>query len=288
MWYFLHTYMTIIIKPLTGTSKALIYHSYIEAFSDYPLPLETGQEDTLRRWELLGLDHDLSYGAFLNGHLVAFVLNSAIQKNLYNFLTGVTQNYRGLHLIEMIYQKLEQEQHGFINIYLEVLKNNIPAFKLYQKLGFTPERELVSLKGRLSLTIPSLKNYTYEIRPLHYSEELVPLCLYKPAFENNSNLILKHKEQYELHELRKGKELMAYAIYHPQLMLIIELGSLGELKENFTQLFREMKLHQEELSLLNIDTRARELTSFFFECGLQLFAQQYEMKKSYGLLQAPR
>jgi GNAT superfamily N-acetyltransferase len=276
------------IKVLSEIPHLAIYQAFKAAFKDYPLALELGQTATLHRWQAAGVDFDLSYGAFDEDDLVAFVLHIPLNKLLFNLATGVIPSHRGRHLIQLIYQKIEQDRLGFETLSLEVLKNNLPALTLYKRLGFTIKRELLCLQGQLLLPGSTRSGAKYTIRSLYYSDEQERIRLYIPAFEGRRETLLKCSHFFEVHELRSSSKLVAYAIFRPETLEIKEIGAETPVLENLEQLFWEMKLNQQNVSLISIDQDRPDLISYFRERNLTSFAPQLEMSRPYFFLQVPR
>src|SRR3989344_1455706 len=266
-----------VIRALTGTSWETIYVSFAEAFENYVIPMTFNKETTLNRWEISSLDLDLSYGAFDQGKLVAFVLHIAGEEELYNLLIGVIPSHRGQHLIEKIYEKIEKElPHKRSS--LEVIRENRKALKLYEKLGFKIKRELLSFKGVLQIPKTEFPG-DYVIGPLSYSHEMSRIKLNSPAFENSQACLSQHPEFHECHCLIKDERMLAYIIFTPQLNSIREIGALPPVEKYLDPLLTKMKLNGEDLRMMNIDAESRELQFYLQQRGLELFVTQLEMTK---------
>jgi ribosomal protein S18 acetylase RimI-like enzyme len=270
--------MTIEIRRLTETSKEEIYQAFTEAFQNYVIPIVFNQEATLARWELAGVRYDLSFGAFIDSRLVAFVLHTSSDKTLYNFGTGVVPEYRGRHLIELIYQQIEKIP-DFNSYLLEVIQENTKAYHLYKKLGFIESRKLHSHQGQLTIEVPEDTALNYSILKLAYDDELSKIQLYNPSFENAKVTTLKNPEFYERHEIRDDSELLAYAIYCPTQLGLKEVGAKDDYEKNLDRLFLKMKLNHERLRIMNIDEKAQSFHQYLTTRGLFKFVTQYEMIK---------
>jgi hypothetical protein len=263
------------IKSLENTSPLEIYQCFKSAFTDYVIPLELDQNMTLERWKLAGVDYQKSYGAFDNGECIGFILNLNLGDTLYNFGTGVTPAHRGKQLVTKIYEKLPK----FDYYSLEVIKENVRAFHLYQKLGFVIERELISVTGTLEITEETNKNLTYRVLPLSYNPSHEAIRLFNLSAENSMATLMLHPTHYELHEIKAQNELKAYAIYHPATASLRGIGAAASIAENLDQLFIKMKLSGEKVRVMNIDLKARTVLDYFQERGLEILVAQYEMLK---------
>lgn len=266
------------IRTLTKTSLETIYLSFTEAFENYVIPMTFNKDITLKRWEISSIDFDLSYGAFDQGKLVAFVLHIPGEAELYNLLIGVIPSHRGKHLIEKIYEQIEKEL-PYKKSTLEVIRENRKAIKLYEKLGFKIKRELLSFKGALQIPEEEFPG-DYVIGPLNYSFEMDRLKLSSPAFENSQVCLSRNPEFHECHYLIKDGQIQAYIIFTPLLNSIREMGALTPVEKHLDPLLIKMKLNAEELRIMNIDARSKELLDYLQKRGLELFVTQQEMTKS--------
>lgn len=266
------------IRTLEHSPLKDIYECFTDAFANYVIPLQFDEEMTMERWKLADVDYRLSYGAFEGDHLVAFIIHLKTSEELFNFGTGVIPTHRGQRLVEKMYQQIEADHAGTYS--LEVIKENTKALKIYQHLGFKIKRDLISVQGVLNINTALDKHFHYDIRPLVYAEEMAKIRLYLPSVENSSDILTRYSDQYELHELRLDKKLMAYAVYYPKTGSIKEVGALSPIEENLDQLFLQMKLNGEKLRVMNIDGKAIGLISYFCDRDVNIFVSQYEMIKA--------
>lgn len=267
------------LRNLASISKHDVYDAFSKAFHNYVLPMNLKEEDVLLRWERSGVDFNLSYGVFDNNELVAFVLHTILNTSLYNFATGVLPSYRGQHLIERIYKEVQDELKGFDEFVLEVIKENLPAFNLYKKLGFAIQRELVSLSGELRIALPENMFSSYKIKPLLYTDEMKKLQLAEPGIERSYPALLRNEHLHEVHELRKNNKLVAFAIFTPEGLSLDAIGARQPSHFYLDELFLNMKLNFETIRVINIDGNSLELLEYFKGRGLLPFVTQYEMKK---------
>lgn len=268
------------ITPLTQTNPLLIYQAFTRAFENYVIPLEFNQERTFERWLEAGVDFNLSYGAFDEEELVAFILQVPVDKTLYNFGTGVVPSHRGQHLIEKIYHVIGEELPATERYILEVIKENTPALSLYKKMGFKIVRELISLRGDFTFITNQENGLSYDVTPIKNTTEMKQIRLASPGTEFSYPVLEKHPERHELHTLKNGSELLAYAIYTPGVMSLKELGANQRKESYLDQLFLHMKVNREKIRIMNIDSAAQDLVDYFQKRGLEIFVKQFEMEKT--------
>ena len=80
-------------RSLTGTSIKSIHEAFLQAFSDYKVPMNLSLETFEKKLKRNGFKPEFSAGAFENGRLVGFVLNGVREwdgeKTIYDTGTGV-------------------------------------------------------------------------------------------------------------------------------------------------------------------------------------------------------
>jgi GNAT superfamily N-acetyltransferase len=265
------------IKTLSDTSALEIFHAFQKAFENYVIPVDIQQGPTLERWSMSNVNYKLSFGAFDQSALTAFILHTTYGNTLFNFATGVIPSYRGQHFIEKISEKISENVKNFEIYRLEVIRENERALNLYKKLGFLIERELISVRGKLIIGETLKKSYHYSIRALSYTDEMRKIRLAIPSMENSELSLLQNPSYHEVHELFQDGELKAYAIFTPSKLSLKEFG--GEDFKFLDQLFLHMKINEENLFIFNIDSSSSKLLDYFEDRGINRFVTQYEMAK---------
>ena len=130
------------IKTLEQTSLALITAAFNEAFENYFIPLRFTEEGMKAKFRSEGIKPRYSLGAFDNGKLVGFILHGYDEvngvKTVYNGGTGVLSSHRGRGITAALYQYAVPllAQQGIYSHLLEVIDNNYPAIRVYEKQGF--------------------------------------------------------------------------------------------------------------------------------------------------------
>lgn len=264
------------IRTLNQVSFNDVFHAYQETYSDSHHLVESDLTSAQLRWKMAGVDFDLSYGAFEDNKLVAFMLNSENDGTLFHFAMGVVPEYRGHHLLDKIFSKVPK---GFRTYRLQVMKENIPAFRIYEKQGLQISRELVSLEGLMKLSQPH-EDVLYTVKPFYLNSDFEKITLMKPSFESETKVLLRTKELHETHEIWTKENLLAYAHFTPSGLMLREIGARDSLSENLDSLLYHMKLHGEWIRVLDIDREADELIRYFTSRGLKKITSQYEMIRS--------
>ena len=141
------------VRSLESTGLDAIIACFSEAFKEYPFQFPPETQYWEDRFHRMQVDLRLSYGVFDADRLVAFVLNGIGIFNgtytAYNSGTGVLAEYRGRHLVDMIYHDSRDQLIGAgVEMYLlEVLCENHRAIAAYERVGFSKTRVLSMYKG---------------------------------------------------------------------------------------------------------------------------------------------
>lgn len=129
-------------QSLEGVPLETVYPVFLEAFSDYSLPVRQSyaefQSSLLRK----GYQASVSVGAFQDGALVGFLLGGLRmwdQKlTVYDMGTGVVPQARRQGIGDQLFDaaRSQMEAQGAGQYLLEVLRDNEGAYRLYEKRGF--------------------------------------------------------------------------------------------------------------------------------------------------------
>jgi hypothetical protein len=258
------------IKNLSSTNLEMIFSCFCEVFLNYFIAFPPLFEETTLRWKNAGVDFSLSYGVFDKNRLVAILLNAQTKNVIHHFAMGVIPEYRGRHLISKMLEQIPREVEYFR---LEVITDNHRAIKLYENLGYKVTRRLYCYEGVLKL--PTLKPAaSYHVLP-YRGEKYLSLQLYKPSCEAD-NFLYASGMLCETHILKDHQEVIAYAHYAPSTLSILEIGSKGVLELDW--LMKSMKLENQKIYLMNIDSDSGFLPTYFLERGLKCSIQQFEMQ----------
>lgn len=136
------------IASLEHETQEGLYPVFMEAFADYSVPVTWSLADFLESNQRRGLDLSISLGAWDGDDLVGFIMNGrgawAGRPSAYDLGTGVLPRARGSGLAGELASRLVSFLPGKgLELYvLEVLRDNLAAFKTYEKAGFRITRSL--------------------------------------------------------------------------------------------------------------------------------------------------
>lgn len=269
------------LKTLENTDPLEIFQAFKASFANYHLPMDFTPELHLSRWRQAGVDLKLSYAAFYQGQVCAFALMVPLADELFNLASGVIPSQRGHGLLVKLFQRLIPEiQHlGYKKISLEVIEENEIAQAVYRSAGFKTVRRLHSLKGEI--LIPEFggnNKIHYQIRDFDSLPKLADGEKFSPSFEQRAPILLNQKNSLEIHELKDATSLLAYCVFRPQHMNLVELAGVNT--ESLCRLLGEMRLAGEQVGIINVDERNSTLLEFLKSLGLAIFLTHHQMELS--------
>lgn len=244
------------------------------AFSDYEQPIRFTPESLKYYLTASAVDLSLSFGAFCEDQMVAFILNSSgmyqDQRVVFDAGTGVIPGHRGKKVFSGLFEYTcrQLKDRSIARYYLEVLQSNHHAVSIYRKKGFSVQRKYSVLTAsgavgdwndRIVVTpYPDFKPF-----PTGFSVE--------PSFEHTSYNIDQNPQFYEV--LYLGDQ--AYCIYAKRNgeMIQMHYNELEALKEVISVL-----IHRYPSAMAkNVDCRYEDVIQMLREIGFVEILKQYEM-----------
>ncbi len=261
------------VVTLENMNVLTIYKVFENAFTGYFVEFEKKPEVHIQRWLSAGVDFSLSYGVKSDGKLVAFILHSPREDFVMNLATGVLKEFQGQNLTGLMYERIKVEL-PYKRSQLEVITENHRAIRAYEKSGFKKTRKLLAWKGQLK----NLADFPgkHEIKIVQFTPEHAELTLFPYAFEQTNPVVMKRSGMLELHELRDEGKLLAYAVWNPWQMNLVQLG--GRHAEAITGLLFKLKLKDEHAGMINVDEKNELVNSVLEKSGLVNYLSQYEME----------
>jgi ribosomal protein S18 acetylase RimI-like enzyme len=142
-------------QDLEGISIIHLNHTFNQAFSDYVLPMHVTVKQLAENIRRDGINFRYSVGAFADGQLVGFILQSLEEwngvKTAYNGGTGVIPAFRGNKITRRLYEYSipHLQAAGMEQCLLEVIATNQVAIRTYQAVGFEQHRRFTCYKADL-------------------------------------------------------------------------------------------------------------------------------------------
>ncbi len=288
-----------LIKTLESEADEVIRRCFAEAFADYTIQVDFTLERYHRHCQRFGVALEHSMGAYLDGQLVGFVLNSAGvwngRRTLYDAGTGVIPAARGQKVTEQILQQVRRHarENGFEQYLLEVIQSNAAAIRVYQKQGFRTVRELCSFRAKKadlaldrSPDRPSDQalNPRFETIPAETVTEEESFWDYRPSWQNSSDA-LRRSPHLRRVIVETGGSLAGYAIYGPEGGEIVQLAVRSDARGRGvgSSLLAGVadRTTADTLTVLNVEKTAEAARSFWSR-RFQPLVDQYEMMLSLG------
>jgi ribosomal protein S18 acetylase RimI-like enzyme len=267
---------------------SVLHHAFLEAFSDYVVPLQPTEEGLRDMFTRRGADLTLSCGAFENGKLVGFTINGIDEfealLTIYDTGSGVHPEFRRRGISDAIFRFLlpKLKETGAEQYLLEVFENNLPAVRLYQKIGFQTFRKFRAYRGFVSPKNSS--DSRFEIR-----ETIPDLDFWKrqwdwhPSWQNSIRSIERSKSPRINLGVFHGDVLSGYGIVYPangdvpQFCIHQDQRRHGAGAALFAALQERAGL-EKELRIINIEDTSESTIRFLESMGLQIFGTQLEMR----------
>ncbi len=270
------------------TDELLAVFNY--SFSDYVVPFSLTKEVLISKIAEQKLDMNLSAGAFEEGRLVGFIIQSEKTENgekiIYNGGTGVIPESRRKGLVRKMYDfiiPVLQERNANA-LLLEVIEGNQNAIRAYENLGFTIVRRLLCFKGNIrhaegntEIAVKTLKDFQWDVLRSFWDIE--------PSWQGSVFVLEPMPENYITLGAYQGEQLVGYIIYGTASRKIYQIAVDKNYRNQGigTRLFSAVleKNGGQAVILNNVDDSSEEISRFLSEkIGLSNWLSQFEMKRS--------
>ena len=249
-----------VVRTLTANDLDAAHEAFLDAFSDYVVPLAPPRDRFLEMLRRRGVVPEASVAIFDEGRMVAFTLNGIEGHCAYDSGTGVVISHRrrglGRRVMEASIDVLQKR--GCTSYVLEVLDSNTRAIELYRSLGFSVTR--------------GLQCFTLDSEDCLSSTETIASA--RPSWQNSDASIARATdEQVKLGDARG------------HLILFPETGDLAQLHGVVTTdlLTEARQTARKPLRIVNIDENDTALISFLDRAGAVRTVRQLEMVANFVL-----
>lgn len=276
-------------KTLADITIDELLSVFNHSFSDYVVPFHLTKEVLVSKIAAEKLDLNLSAGAFEDGKLVGFILQSEKIENgekiIYNGGTGVIPESRGKGLVRKMYDFIIPvlKERNADTLLLEVIEGNQPAIRAYENLGFTIVRRLLCFngnikqeKGNVEVSIRDLKNFQWNVLRSFWDIE--------PSWQGSVFVLDPMPENYVALGAYEGENLVGYIVYGPVSRKIYQFAVDKSYRNHGigTKLFNAIreKNNGQTVALNNVDDSSESTGKFLSEkVGLNNWLSQFEMKR---------
>jgi ribosomal protein S18 acetylase RimI-like enzyme len=270
---------------LKSVSLTELHATFLEAFSDYFVPLRPSLADFEEMMRRRGFDPAASVGVFEEERLVAFTCNGVGQWNDeragYDTGTGVIPSMRRRGAGEQMMERSVEALRGGGNaLYvLEVLEPNQGAFTLYQRSGFEVSRMLQCFSydaAQESATTASSNVAAEERDP----EFLTAWFDREPSWQNSLASVRRSSAPRVTLVARHEGEVVGGAVLFPGNgdIAFLSVDPAWRRRGFGSAILREARNHAgRPLRLVNIDDSCSSALAFLDATGAQRTVRQYEM-----------
>jgi len=272
----------------------LLHDAFHEAFADYQLDLSSLTSERLRcRLEKNAVDLESSVGVFDGDTMVGFTLFGIDDwrgtRSAFDAGTGIVPAHRGAGWARRMFDQAMPRlvQRGVRKVVLEVLQDNAPAIKAYEKAGFRKTRELDCYAvERTSLAATEPRGTAVAVRPINNDalQEFREFLGWEPSWENSFSSMARIPEDVARYGAFVGHECVGVLVYCAMLNWItcllvkashrrcgVATHLLTSFLENHTWEFPTVKLN-------NVDRSDQAMHEFLTQCGFTLYVGQFEME----------
>lgn len=274
-------------KTLANVELDELLEVFNLSFSDYIVPFHLTKEILAAKIIAEKLDMNISVGAFEEGKLVSFILQSEKlengQKIIYNGGTGVVPGSRGKGLVRKMYDFIipSLKERGADVLLLEVIEGNAAAIRAYENLGFTIIRKLLCFRGNINsgvenstVTIKSLEDFQWDNLRSFWDIE--------PSWQGSEYVLNPMPENYQALGAYSDENLVGYIIYNPGARRVLQIAVDKKYRKQGigSGLFTAIADGQ-PVAINNVDDVSKETDVFLDKkIGLQNWLSQFEMTRS--------
>jgi len=271
---------------LEKSSTEDILEVFKSSFSDYSIPFHLTLPQLKAKIVNDSVRPELSVGAIEDGKLIGFILHGYDTINgkitAYNAGTGIIPEKRGNGLTAKLYDHILPllKAENTNSIRLEVLAENVPALKTYEKIGFKTVRNLDCYKGAVQI---ENQNKGYEIKELESFDwqDMKQFWDWEPSWQNSITAVENLRATNHAFGIFEGEQLLGYLIYNPLSKRIQQFATKKKHRRKglAKQLFNYIASNfGNEMSIINVDDSSKETASFLESLGFEKFIVQHEME----------
>lgn len=286
--------MSVGYRFLDRESFPAVYRTFVRAFSDYALDMSyMTEERMLNRAVKNGIDFELSVGAHSAEGMVGFTLIGIDQWKgapaAFDIGTGVIEGFRGMGVAKAMFDFVvpRLKEKGVERFVLEVLQQNEPAIRAYEKAGFQIIRELDCLRLELDdAVVPPAAEDDIEIRAVGRDRlsTFTDALDWPPSWENSFASILRIPDQVLLYEASREARPAGLLVYYPGLSWLMTLlvrrperrqGVGSRLLRHLIATIRE---RESDVRVVNVQRDDHGTQNLLAGLGFRRYVSQYEME----------
>ena len=193
----------------------------------------------------------------------------------FNTGTGVIPEFRGQQLVDRLYAFALPffQEANITNCALEVIQENARAIRVYERIGFSKKRGLLSYKGELAIPMP--QKVTIQLVPFQYIQSgLSEHALYAWDFNNEALLVLQ--DTYQAYMVtNSSNHIVGYFLINPSNNMVAQIESATK---DISALLSGIRQVTPTIRIVNVDESRTDLIKNLVVCGLENTVNQFEME----------
>ncbi|MDC6363622.1 MULTISPECIES: GNAT family N-acetyltransferase [Flavobacteriaceae] len=268
------------VRNLGHINFSVVMDCFHKSFENYFVKMPTDHDYYKERWKMANVDFALSYGMFDKDELVGFLLNAVDIRNnellAFNTGTGVLPEYRGQHVVDSIYEFAipELRKNGIEKCTLEVIKDNIKALKVYERIGFAKTKTYKCFNGSINLETQSIFSNTKKVDADFFEWSSVNQDVY--SWDNHIKTI--KRGAYDFYAVLNNSTIVAYFIINPENGYLAQFDTFCNTNDNWIRLFTAIKGISGTIKINNVDESLTDKLHYLNHFGLKNTVDQFKME----------
>jgi ribosomal protein S18 acetylase RimI-like enzyme len=276
------------IKTLENTPFGEITRCFNEAFSDYFVKFNATEDYLRTRWKVAGVDYSLSFGCFLDGRLIGFIIHGIRERDgqltAFNCATGIEPAHQTKGLLGQMYETAipALRQSGVTFTTLEVIATNERAIRAYEKAGFRRRPGLLHcFTGELVSQKLNMEGLQTVVAKTPAFSRYAAMRDYEPSWEMTDDALATLPGEFQYRELHLEAGMAGYLIFSPKRGLVQQFGVHPGLRRRGlgTLLFDWLAADFDQIRVVNVPESAAGTVAFLKKLGFKNNLDQYEMER---------
>lgn len=258
------------VKNLTELSFDEILDCFLLAFENYFVKMPTDRNYYRERWKTSKVDFNFSYGMFIQGKLVGFIIHSIDKRNgiltAYNSGTGIIPEFRGNGIIKSIYDYALKDlaRNNIEKSTLEVITYNKKAIRAYMGIGFEKCKTYHCFSGIIRIE-QSESFKIEEVNPENINWDKLPNQQFY-SWDNQKESIME--ANYTFFQVINNKEPESFFIIKPESGYVAQFDTFNQVQNSWNRLFQAIQSISSTVKINNVDERLTEKIKQLGEVGL--------------------
>lgn len=276
------------IKFLADWDLTDLHETFLRAFSDYLVPMNLNRRQFQQLLERRGARNDISVGVFQNGAPVGFTINAFEtyqgQPTAYDVVTGIVPEARHRGLARKIFEfSLHSLRSvGATRYLLEVFENNEPAFRLYEKIGFSTTRKLeVFTRSNSSVVEPR----GFKLKAIEPDWKLFRTFWdWEPSWQNSNASLQRSSARKSIAGVFHDSKLIGYGVIFLETADIAQFAIHPDHRRKgagMALINHLQSLVGTTVRVVNVEGSAAGTIGFLKQMGFGLLGRQNEMAMNF-------